>query len=68
MTEYIEPNYLDPEECDACFAIEDICDYHRGVADGAEAVASAFAVAAEDPEWLLDTVAAMKRDATRVPT
>lgn len=42
----------DPEECDACYALQDQCPYHRGVADGIEWMTKHLARIAEDPERL----------------
>jgi hypothetical protein len=40
---------VDPYDCDACLAVEDICLFHRGFATGWDACAAAVArVAAED--------------------
>lgn len=33
----------DPEECDACIALDAVCPYHRGVVDGAAALAAQVA-------------------------
>lgn len=52
---------VDPLDCDACHAIDAICPYHVGVADGAGMVAEAVAFAAEDVEWLIESVHHTKR-------
>lgn len=36
-------NKYDPEECDACIEIDDICDFHVGVAVGWDLCAAAVA-------------------------
>lgn len=37
---YVEPNRLDAEECDACFVVDGICDFHLGVTEGYAAAMS----------------------------
>jgi hypothetical protein len=45
-----EPNRNDPEECDLCAYVDDICIYHLGVMDGWEAASRNVHQALEDPE------------------
>lgn len=42
---YVEPNRLDAEECDACFVVDDLCDFHAGVSFGFEAAGSLMTAA-----------------------
>lgn len=52
MSEYIEPNRNEPSNCDACFAIADLCDWH-GQSDGANRLAVALGALSRDPEAIL---------------
>jgi hypothetical protein len=38
---------VDPQECPACVAASEICDYHRGVADGRDGLAHDVGLIAE---------------------
>lgn len=49
-TELLDYNAADIEECNACYALDDQCPYHRGAADGIEWLASKVARLADDPE------------------
>lgn len=58
MTEYIEPNKNDPEECLACSDLDDLCDWHAGVATGIDALAEAVRFGVDDPSLILSMKAA----------
>ncbi|MCT2299768.1 hypothetical protein M3G04_02435 [Dietzia cinnamea] len=46
-----EPS-LDAEDCDACTEVQDLCHFHRGVAEGVGMVAEKLAAIATDPDLL----------------
>ena len=41
MPDYIEPNYRECDACEACAALDDLCDFHRGFVEGVTAQAEA---------------------------
>lgn len=42
----------DAEDCNACFALDDVCPYHRGVGEGIGWMQQHLRRIAEDPERL----------------
>ena len=60
MPDYIEPNYRECDACEACAALDDLCDFHRGFVEGVTAQAEAVRARVLDEEPY-DVIAARMR-------